>query len=124
AVSHTHTHTNTHTHTHTHAHRDKLVLWSAMQGKCNKIKKTMSVMNHFKCISLSLSLSQAVSPSVRCESPVYTNLRELQASQVSLPPPPRGSSPLHHQHHQQHHAQPGAALTHAHSNTQPSALTQ
>ncbi|XP_031440235.1 rho GTPase-activating protein 12b isoform X1 [Clupea harengus] len=38
---------------------------------------------------------QAVSPSVRCESPVYTNLRELQASQVSLPPPPRGSSPLH-----------------------------
>ncbi|XP_063063218.1 rho GTPase-activating protein 12b isoform X2 [Engraulis encrasicolus] len=47
---------------------------------------------------------QAVSPSVRCESPVYTNLQELQASQVSvspstievsLPPPPRGSSPLH-----------------------------
>ncbi|KAG5268264.1 hypothetical protein AALO_G00210590 [Alosa alosa] len=38
---------------------------------------------------------QAVSPSVRCESPVYTNLRELQASQVCLAPPPRGSSPLH-----------------------------
>ncbi|XP_076118480.1 rho GTPase-activating protein 12-like, partial [Alosa pseudoharengus] len=38
---------------------------------------------------------QAVSPTVRCESPVYTNLRELQASQVCLAPPPRGSSPLH-----------------------------